>query len=90
MLVLLQRSAGRRLVFARCSGPVAFVAGDRQTDGVFPLWSIGQNVTIRSLGTMRRFGLIDPKKEREMERRWKEDGDQDAGRGNNICNFLLA
>jgi len=72
LLVLLQRSAGRHFVFARCSGPVAFVAGDRQTDGVFPLWSIGQNVTIRSLGTMRRFGLIDPKKEREMERRWKE------------------
>ncbi|UNK40011.1 sugar ABC transporter ATP-binding protein (plasmid) [Shinella sp. H4-D48] len=72
LLVLLQRSAGRHISFARCSGPVAFVAGDRQTDGVFPLWSIGQNITIRSLGTMRRFGLIDPKKEREMERRWKE------------------
>ena len=29
--------------------PVALVAGDRQTDGIFPLWSIAQNIGIRSL-----------------------------------------
>lgn len=72
LLVLLQRAYGRNLAFAKCECPPAFVAGDRQTDGVFPLWSIGQNITIRSLSKMRRFGLIDPRQERAMERHWKD------------------
>jgi ribose transport system ATP-binding protein len=33
---------------------VAFVAGDRARDGVFPLWSIAQNLDIRWLLTARR------------------------------------
>ncbi|WP_027794699.1 ATP-binding cassette domain-containing protein [Paraburkholderia acidipaludis] len=33
---------------------VAFVAGDRPRDGVFPLWSIAQNLDIRSLLDGRR------------------------------------
>ena len=33
-------------------GAAAFVAGDRQTDGVFPLWSIAENITICSLGQL--------------------------------------
>ena len=33
-------------------GDVALVAGDRQTDGVFPLWSIAENV---SIGSLRQF-----------------------------------
>ncbi len=38
-------------------GQVALVAGDRQTDGVFPLWSIAENIAI---GSLRRFlnGLL--------------------------------
>lgn len=72
MLVLIHDAAGRRTRFASVAGKIAFVAGDRQTDGVFPLWSIGRNVTIRSLGAMRRLGLIDAKAERAMESRWKE------------------
>ena len=39
------RNATRHHVAA----PVALVAGDRQTDGVFPLWSIAENIGIRSL-----------------------------------------
>ena len=34
------------------SGGVALVAGDRQTDGIFPLWSIGENIAI---GSLRQF-----------------------------------
>ena len=38
-------------------GEVALVAGDRQTDGIFPLWSIAENIAI---GSLRRFrdGLL--------------------------------
>ena len=38
----LRRHRGRR-------APVALVAGDRQTDGIFPLWSIAENIGIRSI-----------------------------------------
>ena len=36
---------------------MAFVAGDRQTDGVFPLWTIGQNISIGSIRNLLNFGL---------------------------------
>ncbi len=71
LLVLLQNAARGRSRFAELRGRTAFVAGDRQTDGVFPLWSIGGNVTVRSLSAMSRFGLIDAKAERAMEDEWK-------------------
>ncbi|WP_062205091.1 sugar ABC transporter ATP-binding protein [Aureimonas sp. AU12] len=72
LLVLLHNAAHRGGHYARLDGRVAFVAGDRQTDGVFPLWSIGGNVTVRSLQSMQRFGLIDRAAERRMEAEWKE------------------
>ncbi|GGE22493.1 ABC transporter ATP-binding protein [Aureimonas endophytica] len=71
LLVLLHNAAYRRSRYARLDGRVAFVAGDRQTDGVFPLWSIGENVTIRSLGALQRFGLIDPARSRRLEEDWQ-------------------
>jgi ribose transport system ATP-binding protein len=71
LLVLLHNAAHGRSRFARMEGRVAFVAGDRQTDGVFPLWSIGENVTIRSLTSLQRFGLVDPGKTRAMEAEWQ-------------------
>ncbi|WP_416355109.1 ATP-binding cassette domain-containing protein [Aureimonas phyllosphaerae] len=71
LLVLLQNASGGRSRYAELQGRTAFVAGDRQTDGVFPLWSIGGNVTVRSLKAMSRFGLINPNAERAMEEEWK-------------------
>ena len=34
---------------AEIDGSAALVAGDRQTDGIFPLWSIAENISIGSL-----------------------------------------
>ena len=34
------------------TGRVALVAGDRQSDGVFPHWSIAENISIRSLNRL--------------------------------------
>ena len=34
---------------AEVTAPVALVAGDRQSDGIFPQWSISQNIGVRSL-----------------------------------------
>ena len=72
LLRLIQNASGRSSRFADVTGKVAFVAGDRQADGVFPLWSIGQNVTIRSLSALSRLGLIDSRAERAMETSWRE------------------
>ncbi|HEY4164960.1 MAG TPA: sugar ABC transporter ATP-binding protein [Dongiaceae bacterium] len=52
-------------------GPVAFIAGDRQTEGIFPLWSIAQNISVRSLRRMLRHGLIDGRGEAEMGTEWQ-------------------
>ncbi len=53
-------------------GKTAIVAGDRQTDGVFPLWSIRENVTISSLSRMTSRMLIDASSEVEMAADWKQ------------------
>lgn len=53
-------------------GLQAFIAGDRQSDGVFNLWSIGRNITIRSLAALRRTGLIDLKAEAALAETWKQ------------------
>jgi ribose transport system ATP-binding protein len=52
--------------------PVALVAGDRQTDGIFPLWSIAKNITVGSMKRMLHGVLIDPTREKEMAETWRE------------------
>ncbi|MDE1169542.1 MAG: sugar ABC transporter ATP-binding protein [Pseudomonas sp.] len=52
--------------------PVALVAGDRQTDGVFALWSIAENITISSVSALKRGVLIDPQAEVAMAAQWQQ------------------
>jgi ribose transport system ATP-binding protein len=56
---------------AQVTGAMAFIAGDRQSDGVFNLWSIGRNITIRSLKHLRRGGLIEGGAEAKLAEDWK-------------------
>jgi ribose transport system ATP-binding protein len=51
--------------------PVAFIAGDRQSDGIFNLWSIAANVTIRSLRSLLKRGLIASEGESRLAAEWK-------------------
>jgi ribose transport system ATP-binding protein len=53
-------------------GSVALVAGDRQTDGLFPLWSIARNITVGSLRQLLRRRLFDEQREASMARAWRE------------------
>jgi len=48
------------------------VAGDRQSDGVFPLASIAQNIGIRSLARLRNGLLISARRESEFARLWQD------------------
>ena len=50
---------------------MAMVAGDRQRDGVFPLWSVGENIAIGSLAANRRAGLLDRARLAALARDWR-------------------
>ncbi|MEP5179841.1 MAG: sugar ABC transporter ATP-binding protein [Rhizobiaceae bacterium] len=51
---------------------MAFVAGDRQSDGIFPLWTIGQNISIGSIRNLLRFGLLDLEQEAKLAEQWRQ------------------
>ena len=53
-------------------GRMAFVTGDRQNGGVFPLWSLALNVSIGSLRRIRRRGAVSKRAERGLARDWIE------------------
>lgn len=71
MLLNVYDAAMRGKGKARVNGPVALVAGDRQTDGIFHLWSISANIGVRSLARMARRGLIDPLAEAALGAEWQ-------------------
>ena len=52
-------------------GDVALVAGDRQSDGVFPLWSISQNISIGSLRQFLNGFLLDHDRADAFADKWK-------------------
>ncbi len=54
------------------SAPVALVAGDRQSDGVFPGWSIAHNVGVRSLKKFRSGPLLSGRLEDDLANLWRE------------------
>ena len=51
---------------------MAFVAGDRQSDGVFPLWSIGQNIAIGSIRNLLGKGLLSLEREHALADKWRQ------------------
>jgi ribose transport system ATP-binding protein len=64
------RARSRSLI--RVTDPVALIAGDRQSDGVFPLWSIAENIGIRSIAALRKGVLVSPERETEFAERWQQ------------------
>ncbi|WP_336800940.1 sugar ABC transporter ATP-binding protein [Kaistia sp. MMO-174] len=71
LLDIYRASTARRAGIA-VRAPVALVAGDRQTDGIFPLWSIAENIGIRSLASLRRGLLLSPEREEALARAWQQ------------------
>ena len=72
ILLSIFKGASRRVPGIKVTDPVALVAGDRQTDGIFPLWSIAENVGIRSIGSLRSGFLISPELEDRFAERWRK------------------
>ncbi|MBV9734152.1 MAG: sugar ABC transporter ATP-binding protein, partial [Verrucomicrobia bacterium] len=65
--LLVRRKAGIKV-----TDPVALIAGDRQNDGIFPLWSISENIGVRSLAALRNGFLISSEREKGFASRWQE------------------
>ena len=68
-------------IFAAASGkksgmdvttPLALVAGDRQTDGIFPQWSISENIGVRSLSRLSKNLLISRPLEMALAAFWRD------------------
>ena len=51
---------------------MAFVAGDRQSDGIFPLWSIAENITIGSMRNLLRKFLLDKNSAAALASHWQQ------------------
>jgi ribose transport system ATP-binding protein len=72
LLLAVFDAAGRKTGQTEVTEPVALVAGDRQSDGVFPLWSIAENIGVRSLQRLRRGLLISTAAEDELAAQWQQ------------------
>ena len=53
------------------NGTVVYVTGDRQGEGVFPLWSLLENLSAGSLDRLARFGVISLRRELELAETWR-------------------
>jgi ribose transport system ATP-binding protein len=65
-------AANRKTPLITATDPVALIAGDRQADGIFPLWSIAANIGLRSITALRRGLLISPEREDELAESWRK------------------
>jgi ribose transport system ATP-binding protein len=72
LLLRLQSASRRREAGVKLDGAVALVPGDRSADGVFPLWSIGRNMSARWLPHLTKAGFISTKTETENAEHWRE------------------
>jgi ribose transport system ATP-binding protein len=88
LLLDIFRGAARRRTGIEVIGPVALVAGDRQSDGIFPQWSIKENIGIRSVARLRSGLLISEAREAELADSWKQKiGIRTPDMNNNILSL---
>jgi ribose transport system ATP-binding protein len=69
-LVQVAQASGARRGDTLLDGDVSFIAGDRQSDGIFPLWTIAENVAAAALPFLRKGLFISRAKERELAEVW--------------------
>jgi ribose transport system ATP-binding protein len=71
LLLAIFQAASHGTMAITVTAPVALVAGDRLSDGIFPLWSIAKNIGIRSLGRLSNGLLISSEREDELAESWR-------------------
>ena len=72
LLLQIYEAAEQKRADTTVNGPVALIAGDRQNDGVLHLWSIARNISVRSMRTLVKAGLIDSAAEAALANQWRE------------------
>src|SRR5215831_6091400 len=72
LLLSIFTGATRRVPGVEVTDSVALIAGDRQSDGIFPLWSIAENIGVRSLAALRSGFLISSELECQLAERWQK------------------
>ncbi|MFO1140980.1 MAG: sugar ABC transporter ATP-binding protein [Amaricoccus sp.] len=88
LLLEIFQAATSRSALATVAAPVALVPGDRQADGIFPLWSIADNICVRSLAALRRGLFVSAEREAELAQFWqKRIGIRTPDLGNNILSL---
>ena len=65
-------SRTRRDAGCRVAGGAAYVSGDRQKEGVFPLWSIALNISLASIRRLSHAGFIGAGEERQLAESWRQ------------------
>ncbi|MGE3831871.1 MAG: sugar ABC transporter ATP-binding protein [Parvibaculaceae bacterium] len=65
-------AAGRHTGATEVTEPVALVAGDRQSDGIFQQWSITENVAVRSLSKLLKGLVISSEREDALAESWRK------------------
>jgi ribose transport system ATP-binding protein len=72
LLLAIFAAATRHASGVEVTGSVALIAGDRQSDGIFPLWSIAENIGVRSMAALRSGFLISSELETGLAERWQK------------------
>jgi len=54
------------------TGAAAYVSGDRQREGIFPLWSIALNITLASIRRLAHAGFIGSAPETQLAESWRQ------------------
>ncbi len=72
LLLAIFAAARRARANIEVTATVALVAGDRQADGIFPLWSIAENIGVRSLAKLRQGLLISRRREDALANYWRD------------------
>ncbi|MGA2293321.1 sugar ABC transporter ATP-binding protein [Bradyrhizobium sp.] len=71
LLLAIFSQARRARANIEVTASVALVAGDRQADGIFPLWSISENIGVRSITRLRQGLLISRRREDALADFWR-------------------
>jgi ribose transport system ATP-binding protein len=70
------------------AGEPAFVSGDRGTEGIFPLWSIDDNIAISALKRLSRWGFVSLEHMREVTSGWFQRLNVKAADGSDVVTSL--
>lgn len=70
LLSILEASKSKRKSEIKLFADVSYVSGDRQKEGIFPLWNIEDNINISSLHKITKNGLLSKSKQHDLAQFW--------------------